>query len=186
MPHNQINNIVNRIKEAVLQQKESFIPWDGDNSFSISYHHKKGYLKVNEYEYVKTIDDAFALFGAKGKRRGFLRKCIAEIPDNVNELVWCPRCGHKYWHNELSEDGKVILEYSKKGEDERLKHLEDNLSKPSKRITFFRIDDGDELGFKLYRFVGIFQLNVKRSIEEKMCVWERVSDTYRFNTNQML
>ncbi len=174
--HSQISNVVQQIKQAIAEQGDKFIPWDGGSTLSVEYHRNKGYLKVDEHEYVRTIDEAFAIFGAKAKHRGFLRVAGASVPNKPNEVVWCPSSGHRIWYNELSEDGLEIREYNKTDEQTRKKHVERYLSDNQRRVTFFR--EKDELGFCFYRFVGVFELNKDKSEQENKCVWERISDYY--------
>lgn len=173
--HFQTSEVVQQIKQAISQQGDKFIPWEGGNTLSVEYHRKKGYLKVDESEYVRTIDDAFTIFGAKVKHRGFFRVAGAPIPNKTNEIVWCPNSAHRIWCNELSEDGLEIREYNK-NEQARRKHVERYLPGNQRRVTFFR--EEDELGFRFYHFVGVFELNKDKSEKENKCVWERISDTY--------
>ncbi|WP_148372775.1 AbaSI family restriction endonuclease [Bacteroides bouchesdurhonensis] len=174
--HSQIFEVVHQIKQAIIDRGERFIPWDGGSTLTVEYHRKKGYLKVDESEYVRTIDEAFAIFGAKAKHRGFLRVAGASVPDKPNEIVWCPNSGHRIWCNELSEDDLEIREYNR-NEQSRSEHVKRYLSSSQKRVTFFR--EEDELGFRFYRFVGVFELNKEKSEKENKCVWERISDYYQ-------
>lgn len=179
--HSQISNVVQQIKQAIAEQGDKFIPWDGGSTLSVEYHRNKGYLKVDEHEYVRTIDEAFAIFGAKAKHRGFLRVAGASVPNKPNEFVWCPSSGHRIWCNELSEDGLEIREYNKTDEQTRKNHVEKYLSDNQRRVTFFR--EKDELGFCFYRFVGVFELNKDKSEQENKCVWERISEEYQLESN---
>lgn len=174
--HFKISEVVQEIKQAIIEKGDKFIPWDGGSSLSVEYHRKKGYLKVDESEYVRTIDEAFAIFGAKAKHRGFLRVAGASISNKKNEIVWCPNSVHRIWCNEVSENGLEIREYNK-DEQVRKKHVEKHISINQKRVTFFR--EEDELGFHFYRFVGVFELNKEKSEKENKCVWERISDYYQ-------
>lgn len=175
--HAKITEVVQQIKQAIIERGDKFIPWDGGSTLSVEYHRKKGYLKVDESEYIRTIDEAFAVFGAKAKHRGFLRVAGASIPNKENEIVWCPNIVHRIWCNELSEDGLEIREYNKGDEQARREHIERYMSSNQRRITFFR--EEDELGFRFYRFVGVFELNKNKSKKENKCVWERISDYYQ-------
>lgn len=174
--HSQISKVIQQIKQTIIEQGDKFIPWDGGSTLSVEYHRKKGCLKVDESEYVRTIDEAFAIFGAKAKHRGYLRVADASVPDKPNEIVWCPNSAHHIWCNELSEDGLEIREYNK-NEQVRREHVERYLSGNQRRVTFFR--EEDELGFRFYRFVGVFELNKNKSEKENKCVWERISDYYQ-------
>lgn len=175
--HSQISEVIQQSKQAIIAQGDKFIPWDGGSTLSVEYHRKKGYLKVDESEYVRTIDEAFAIFGAKAKHRGFLRVAGATIPNKPNEIVWCPNSVHCIWYNELSDDGLEIREYNKSDEQARKEHVEKHVSINQRRVTFFR--EEDELGFRFYRFVGVFELNKEKSEKENKCVWERISDYYQ-------
>lgn len=174
--HSQISEVVQKIKVAIKGQGNKFIPWDGDSTLSVEYHQKKGYLKIEDNEYVRTIDDAFSIFGAKAKHRGFLRVAGSSIPNKDSWIVWCPNSVHRIWSNELSDDGSAIREYNKANEKLRKEHVERFTSINQTRITFFR--DEDELGFRFYRFAGLFEINKEKSIQENKCVWERISDYY--------
>lgn len=174
--HFKISEVVQEIERAIIEKGDKFIPWDGGSSLSVEYHRKKGYLKVDESEYVRTIDEAFAILGAKAKHRGFLRVAGASISNKENEIVWCPNSVHRIWCNELSENGLEIREYNK-DEQVRKEHVERHISINQKQVTFFR--EEDELGFHFYRFVGVFELNKNKSVKENKCVWERTSDYYQ-------
>lgn len=175
--HSQISKVVQQIKQAIIEQGDKFISWDGGNAFSVEYHRKKGYLKVDESEYVRTIDEAFAIFGTSAKHRGFLRVAGASIPNKENVIVWCPNSVHRIWNNELSEDGLEIREYNKTDEQARREHVKKHILINQIRVTFFR--EEDELGFRLYRFVGVYKLCKNKSEKENKCVWERISDYYQ-------
>lgn len=176
--HSKISEVVQQIKQAIIKQGDNFIPWDGGSTLSVEYHCKKGYLKVDESEYVRTIDEAFAIFGARAKHRGFLRVAGASIPNKENEIVWCPNSVHRIWCNELSENGLEIREHNKMDGQTRKAHIEKYMSSNQRRVTFFR--EEDELGFRFYRFVGVFELNKEKTEKENKCVWERISDCYYF------
>ena len=175
--HQQVTEVVNLIKQNIQERGADFRAWEGESSLSVDYHRKKGYLKVEDNEYVRTIDEAFAVFGTKAKHKGYYRAGGADIPGRENEIVWCPNSVHHIWSNILSDDGMVIREYNKKDETARKAHVEKFLKTNQKRATFFR--EEDDLGFKFYRFVGVFELDKKESMQENKCVWKRISDYYK-------
>jgi hypothetical protein len=82
---------------------------------------------------------------------------------------------HKNWANEMSANGETIVEYHKG--DEREQHVQNNLSKNQKRITFYR--KRDLFGRNYYRFVGVYELDKEQSIKDNMCVWRRIATEYR-------
>lgn len=175
--HIQISETIQTIKKTIIEQGDKFRPWEGGSTLSVEYHRKKGHLKVEDNEYVRTIDEAFAIFGVKAKHRGFFRVAGATIPNKENEIVWCPNSVHRIWSNELSDDGLEIREYNKIDEQVHKAHVERFVSANQIRVTFFR--EEDELGFNFYRFVGVFELNKDKSMQENKCVWKRISDYYQ-------
>lgn len=72
-----------------------------------------------------------------------------------------------------------IREYNKDDDKKRKTRLIKYLESNQIRVTFFR--DEEELGFRFYRFVGVFKLNKEKSEKENKCVWKRISDTYQLN-----
>lgn len=180
--HRQVTDVVNFIKQRVAELGENFKPWDDASTLTVEYHRKKGYLKVEDNECLRTTDDVAAVFGTKPKHRGFLRASGAAVPGKKTEIIWWPNTTHKRWHNEISEDGMFIYEYPEEENKSvtQSEHLKQWLSAPEEtRITFLRYKD--DLGFCFYRFVGVFRLNKERSKHENKCVWERISDTYQLN-----
>lgn len=177
--HHQITNVVSFIKQRIHEMGDNFKSWDDESTLSVEYHRNKGYLKVDDNEYLRTTEDIAKVFGTKAKHRGFLRASGASVPNKKNEIVWWPNTEHRLWHNELSEDGMYIHEYPK-AEEKRASHLKQWLSTPEEtRITFLRYKN--DLGFCFYRFVGVFKLNKEKSIKENKCVWECVSDYYKLS-----
>lgn len=169
------DEIVERIRQRI--DKTDFHPWkDTDTPEKIR---KRGVLRVEDNVSLNTIDDIAAIFGTKPKHKGFLRVSAVWVPAKENkELVWWPNTSHPKWRNELSPDKLTIMEYPKM-ECEREGHLKYHLDKGVKRITFLKYTDW--LGINTYRFVGVFQLNRERSLQENKCVWERISDTYKLD-----
>ena len=183
--HAQIGDIVEFIRQKI-KEKESlgcFKPWGGEDTLTVEYHKNKGYVKVDDSEYVRTIDDICEIFGTKAKHRGFLRAGGAKIPGYDDFILWFPSVWNSSrWHNELY-DALTIFEYNE-NEKTNKKHFEGikceyNKNILSKRVTFFR--EKDDLGFNFYRFVGVFELDYEDSIEQGRAVWKRCSDVFHIN-----
>lgn len=162
--HSQISEVVQQIKQAIIAQGDKFIPWDGGSTLSVEYHRKKGYLKVDESEYVRTIDEAFAIFGAKAKHRGFLRVAGASIPDKSNEIVWCPNSVHRIWYNELSEDGLEIREYNKSDEQARKEHVEKHVSIKDGLLSLEKRMNSAFVSIALWAFLNSTKKNQRKKI----------------------
>ena len=180
--HRQITEVVSLIKQRISELGENFKPWDDVSTLSVEYHRNKGYLRVEDNECLRTVDDVAAVFGTKPKHRGFLRTSGAGVPNKKGWIIWWPNTNHTRWCNELSPDGMYIYEYPTKENKSvtQVDHLKQWLAAPEEtRVTFLRSED--DLGFCFYRFVGVFRLNKEKSVHENKCVWERISDTYQLN-----
>ena len=178
--HRQITEVVSLIKQRISELGENFKPWDDVSTLSVEYHRNKGYLRVEDNECLRTVDDVAAVFGTKPKHRGFLRTSGVGVPNKKGWIIWWPNTNHTRWCNELSPDGMYIYEYPTKENKSvtQVDHLKQWLAAPEEtRVTFLRSED--DLGFCFYRFVGVFRLNRDKSIQENKCVWERISDTYQ-------
>lgn len=173
--HQKIDEIIVEIQNCIKQQGDKFRPWQGEDTLTVDYHKDKGYLLVDDDEYIKTIDDACAIFDATPKHKGFLRVAGAPIPSKTNWHIWCPKTDHHIWHNSISEDRCTIIEYNK-DESKRAEHVTREVNNDQVRVTFLR--EKDNLGFVFFKFVGVFKLDKSRSLSDNMCVWIRISDRY--------
>lgn len=54
----------------------------------------------------------------------------------------------------------------------------DEVVSTNQRITFFRSEDA--LGIVLYRFLGVYQLDISKSEELGKCIWRRIRTDYKF------
>lgn len=169
----QIEQIVNRIREK-KNEKESrneFFPWLGISNEPAKYYAQKQYLDVRDNEYVETIDDICDIFHTKAIHRGFLRAGGVILSDKLG--VWFPNTENKLWCNSLIEEGLYICEYPY-DEVKRSDHVKKHCAENRQRITFLR--QKDALGFNLYKFVGVFEIDKQRSMKENKCYWKRIAD----------
>jgi hypothetical protein len=174
-----IDDIVDYIKAEIIRLGPEFKPWEGNDLLSVSYHQKKGYFSVNENDYIRTIDDAAAIFGTKAKHKGFYRSAGFNIPGKNGFIVWCPVVNNKIWENLLLDNGHIITEVSKNATpDKRKQHYQNAVASGESRVTFFK--EKDDLGFYFYRFVGVFKADLEKSIKEDKTVWVKVADRYDF------
>ena len=178
--HQQIDAVVKKIKDAVAEMGDKFQPWD-DELWTPEYYKRKGYFRVSDDDYIKSIDDAAAVFNTKAKHRGYLRAAGFDVPNKEKVIVWCPAKDNKQWSNKLiEEDGQIfIYESNKVSSKKKAQHVKNHTAKEGRetRITFFR--EKDDLGFNFYKFVGVFEIDAFKSRERKECVWVRKSDEYR-------
>lgn len=173
--HQQIDDLVAKIKDAIEKLGDEFQTWE-NNLWTPEYYHRKGYLRVSDNDYVKSIDDAAAIFKTKAKHRGFLRAAGFDVPGVANTIVWCPAKNNKQWSNKLSEDQTVIYECSNDAK-KKVKHVKEHIQNKETRITFFL--EKDDLGFNFYKFVGVFRIDEKESLKQNECVWVRIADEYK-------
>ncbi len=171
----QIEKLVDEIKNSVQVLGSNFKPWEGDKLMTPDYYISKGYFMVSENDYIKTIDDAAAVFGTKANHHGYLRSAGFKVPNDPDKKVWLPSKGNKYWENELLDE-LTITECSK-DPNKRQSHVEEKIAENETRITFFR--QKDILGFNYYKFVGVFRIDASASRKKKKCVWKRDSDQYK-------
>lgn len=170
-----IEDVVNYIRQRKASAGTSFLPWS-DDILGVKYHQDKGFFCVSDNDYLKTIDDIAAVFNTHVKHKGYLRAGGFDIPGKVGYLVWSPSVYSEAWTNYL-EDATVIIESENKADsDKRIKHYLDYFKSGEKRVTFYKAKDS--LGFNFYRFIGVFQVDLIRSVGLNKTVWKRVSDRY--------
>lgn len=174
--HQQIDDVVAKIKSAVEKLGDKFQAWE-NNLWTPEYYKRKGYLRVSDNDYVKNIDDAATVFNTKAKHRGFLRAAGFDVPNEKNTIVWCPSKNNKQWSNELVEDGTVIYECNNDPKKSG-GHVKNHIQKDNEtRITFFL--EKDDLGFNFYKFVGVFEIDREESQKLNKCVWVKIADEYK-------
>ncbi len=173
--HSDIDAIVDEIRSRIDKMGDKFVPWDGYVLHSAKYYQDKKQLSVADNIYVQTIDEACDIFGIKAKHKGFLRAAGADIDEKT--MLWAPDAANRLWDNKLLEDGNLIAEYPKK-DNSYPNHVPYALSTSDhKRVVFFR--QRDDFGLNLYKFVGVFMLDVVRTKKENCTYWKKVSDTYK-------
>lgn len=176
----QIDEVVDIIRLAIKEKERtgSFRVWNGD-FLSVEYHKEKGYFAANEFDYVRNIDDAAAIFDAKAKHRGFQRVASFIVPGSQNTIVWCPAAINKFWSNTLSPDRMFIRERKINATLEDRSVIKRNaLTNSERRVTFFK--EKDALGFDFYRFVGVFEIDKDLTKAEDGIVYRLVSDRFEF------
>jgi len=173
--HIDIDEIINIINVKIIELNKlgHFKPWETDNEFTPEFHLNKGYLKIQEEPCLKTIEDICKLFDVKVPKRGFYRKGGIGHPTEKDLGIWWPVEKHRIWDNQISENGVLIYEKNK-DLAERKKHVEKYINTKERRATFFC--QTDVLGFKFYRFKGIFELDKELSNPEFGIVWKRIDD----------
>ena len=153
----QISALIDEINERIMHLKKigQWEAWDLDKEFDPYYHQKKGYLDVKENPAFRKIVDACNCLGQNYKA---VQQAWFKSKKYPNHNLWFPKFyENEKWDNRISKDGTVITEKCKYPEeyDAWFKGITSNLVK---RITFPR--SIDNLGFRLYRFAGIFETDL--------------------------
>jgi very-short-patch-repair endonuclease len=156
----QVENFVRLINNKIesCEMNQSWEPWDFEKEFQPSYYEKIGYLDVNENPAFRKIIDACNCLGQNyhAVQRGWFKSKIYP-----NHYLWFPKFyENEEWDNRISDDGKVITEKCK-NPDKYDAWFKGVFSHNVRRIVFPR--SIDNLGFKLYRFAGIFETDFENS-----------------------
>ena len=171
----QINKIVQQIKTR--RNKGGFAAWDIESEFNPESYIKRGYISVSDNVAFKTIKDACNCFGHNyaGYQRG-----SASHP-NPDIVLWFPKLfPNGEWDNQISQDEETIIE---RNEDNRranehvLSHIENRERHKHQRIIFAKVRDN--LGDTLYRFRGLYILDIQASNENIGLVWKRSETTVK-------
>ncbi|MDG5800986.1 hypothetical protein QA597_11505 [Marinilabiliaceae bacterium ANBcel2] len=171
--NDDIDELVMFIKSEIARKRQdnTFRPWAHQNDFNPDYHIQKGYLDADENPSFRTIEDICKLFSAKEPKRGFLRKGGVHNPSNKEHFIWWPSEENKLWNNRITEDSSII--YEKHNEPEIcLTHIKGVIKENGTRVVFYK--NTDILGFKFYRFKGIFVIDHDQSNIENGIVWKRI------------
>ncbi len=171
----QIDVIVNEINDRIKKQGKNFIPWTKVN-YSPEEFVRKGKITVNDNAKFKTIDQIGMLFNMKKVPMG--KKIHGYVNIKNNMYIWCPtvkiqgdECDSNAWENEISDDGIFIYENQKERKDNFLTQAIDELP-----IRYIFIKFKDDSRTKVYKFIGVYELAVKKSINKNIRVWAKKGD----------
>lgn len=180
--NNQCDKTVEEIETIIdnKRTKNEFVPWDPSKEFNPDTWIKKGKITTKDKVAFRRIVDGCKALGLDYK--GFQR-AGAKHPFEQNTLVWFPKLYQNgVWENFYDEEKGVIQEKNIESKEKRIKHIEYHLNDPLKRrIVFARVRD--PLGFILYRFRGVFELDEDTSNYKDGLCWRRTSNeakTYNY------
>ena len=174
--NNEIEKIIELIKTKKNELGDNFKPWNGLNGYE--YYSKKGYFDINDSTELTSpteICNCFGLENAAQRGATWLKK---------NEiLIWWPHENEETeyrWYNKLSDNGVEIVEQDNNPKDgEKDKFYLDAIKKDTniKRLVFYR--KKNMLNDKLYRFVGVFMLDVDETKNRHERVYKRIDDNFK-------
>lgn len=166
----KIEQIVDKINSKIADMGDDFLPWNLEKEFNPETYIAKGYIHVKDNVAFEKISDACNCFGYK--YTGFMMGGTRH-PVEPNTLIWFPKLfPNGEWDNNISTDECTITEKNVNPEKAK-KHIRDQIdSNIHRRIVFAKVKGS--FGDTLYRFKGVFELDLGNSIE--FLVWRRTSE----------
>lgn len=165
----QINEVVKKIK--MHRDKDQFIAWDIDSEFNSQTYIERGYIDVSDNVAFKTIKDACNCFGHNYS--GYQRAGASH--PNPEIMLWFPKLfPNGEWDNQISDDEETITERNEdreKAKEHVISHINNKEKHKHQRIVFAKVKGN--LGDTLYRFRGLYKLDIKKSNENIGLVWKR-------------
>jgi very-short-patch-repair endonuclease len=173
----QIDRLIEEIK-SMIKNQEKFEPWDFGKEFVPKFYQDKGYLNVNENPAFRKAVDACNCLGQNYKD---VQRAWFKSKKYENHYIWFPKFyENEDWDNKINSEGTEIIEKCK-NINKREKWYKEVIANPVLRITFPR--SIDNLGEKLYRFKGIFEIDKEKSSIENGIVYTRKNKILVLNQN---
>jgi len=104
------------------------------------------------------------------------RRAVAKCPLNKDLVLWFPKLyNNKDWDNKISDNGKIITEIKKEGNEERIKNIkfETNIIDTKRIVYAGEKDDHKKIS---YVFKGVFELDKEKSLNCGKAIYDRISD----------
>ena len=178
--NNQISKCVNNIKAAkeFAEQEGRYEAWDGLSGYE--HYRQKGVLSLKDNQELSSPTEICNIFGIlNAPQRGSI---VWYRDKNESYRIWWPRENYEDANGNISGDwynrmtGDKIEEYCLKpgngnGHNPRQEHLDKVINEDRPRIVFYA--KRNMLNERLYRYVGVFELDKEKSRKEGKCVWKR-------------
>lgn len=189
--NDRIDEIVAKIKLKIKEKENnnSLLTWEVEPK-KPQYYIDKGNIDVNERSAFHTIQEVSDLFN---KNYEGVQKCYFSDFEGSKDKVWCPKLKLEEdekgrFDNFISSDEKFIYELDpNKSDNENLESaIWQNENGLITRFVFLKFKDFS--GKSMYRFKGVYDLDIELSKAENMCVYKR-KDTkinlkkYHFKNN---
>ncbi len=172
--HNRIEDIVFliRSKREIKIQSGDWEPWDPEFKYSVDKWRAAGEVSLKNQAAFRLIADACNAFGHRYE--GY-QKAWATNPMDSSTGLWFPKLyPNKAWHNELSADGRTIVEKCLSLDPElRRDHFLQCSQRTMNRVTFARVIS--PMGMTLYRFVGVFEMDHLNSSPNGTVCYRRIA-----------
>lgn len=180
----EVDKCVSLIKEAREDAKKrgKYIEWDGLSGYE--HYRQSGYLRLSDDQELSSPTEICNIFGILNAPQ---RGSVVWYNDNGDPYrIWWPRenCEEAGdWYNKMKDDD-TIEEYCRK-EEYTDKHGNEHKSPRKEHIDKVAAEDLDRIVFyarrnilneRLYRYVGVFQLDLEASYKDQKCVWKLNKD----------
>lgn len=173
----QIDNIVKKIKEKIIEKEKNktFVKWKVLFEQPEFYINKKS-INVSDRAAFRTIKEVSDLFNKNYS--GFQKGCFDDKKEG-KILVWCPKLKFEktdngQWDIFISADGNTIEESSKLEKFNFKGYIDAFNQGYTTRYVFAKFRDSS--GIDMYRFRGIFKLNVERTKKEEKAIWVKIGE----------
>lgn len=183
----EFNRKIDEVIDEVLELRggSDFKPWKLGDEYITDENKQgfleKGYIDVEDNLRFRTIMDASNFLGqnVKGMQKAWFRSKVYQ-----GHYFWFPKFyKNQSWDNKLVDDleflenngcvyGDLIQEKPLKSEIQN-SHFESIVDENIKRIVFPRFIDN--LGFVVYRFMGIYEVDRTLSSVEHGMIYKRIS-----------
>ena len=146
--------------------------WDIESEYIPQTYIDRGEISADEDVAFRTVKDACNCFGHsyKGCQRGFIKHKIED------RMLWFPKLyPNEDWDNQLSVDEDTITMIKREGNAEFLEKQINKEVEGKERLTFPRVVSN--LGDVMYRFKGIYKVDIDESRKKGFFIYKRVTKT---------
>ena len=169
--HKQCDEIINIIKNKM--NVPEFESWNIEKDYSPERFIKKGFISLEDNAAFRKQTDALRCFGIYYKA-SWTGGENHPIYDDV--FIWFPKMyARKEWVNILAENETIIYETN----EDPIKNKEciDKWINQERHTRYVFSYAKDSLGMVLYRFKGVFELDVEATKGENRAAWKRTDDS---------
>jgi len=169
--NSNINEVVEKIRTR--RDRDTITPWDIDAEFNPQTYIDRGYIDILDDVAFKTIKDACNCFGHTYS--GYQRAGASH--PNPEIMLWFPKLfPNGLWDNQIYDDEETIIERNEDNEKAKthiISHINNMEKHKHQRIVFAKVIGN--LGDILYRFKGLYKLDLNESSESEGLVWKRTA-----------
>jgi len=175
-----INRDIDFVVQLLKLKKSNLVnfrPWQIEAETNPRTYIKKGFIDLDDDCSFYTMADACNCFGKNYKSNSVWKGGVRH-PIEENTFIWFPKLyQNKDWENTLTLDERRIFEKSTSPLLTQ-KHIDKVLkSNLLRRIVFAKVKG--PLGDVMYRYKGVFELDMSNTKIENGLVWNRTSETVR-------